>query len=42
MIWIRQDFTEIESGAVSMSGRAELGLDPRLLVTVRAADVDTR
>ena len=40
LVWIRQDFTEIESGAVSMSGLAELGLDPRLLVTVRAADVD--
>src|SRR5450755_4024568 len=41
LVWIRQDFTEIESGALSMSGLAELGLDPRLLVTVRAADVDT-
>jgi protein ImuA len=40
LVWIRQDFTEIESGAVSMSGLAELGLDPRLVVTVRAADVD--
>jgi protein ImuA len=40
LLWVRQDFTEIESGAVSMSGLAELGLDPRLLVTVRAADVD--
>ncbi len=40
LVWIRQDFTEIESGAVSMSGLVELGLDPRLLVTVRAADVD--
>jgi len=40
LVWIRQDFTELESGAVSMSGLAELGLDPRLLVTVRAADVD--
>jgi protein ImuA len=40
LVWIRQDFTEIESGAVSMNGLAELGLDPRLLVTVRAADVD--
>src|SRR6202163_4666829 len=40
LVWIRQDFTEIESGTVSMSGLAELGLDPRLLVTVRAADVD--
>jgi protein ImuA len=39
-VWVRQDFTEIESGALSMSGLAELGLDPRLLVTVRAADVD--
>jgi protein ImuA len=41
LVWIRQDFTEIESGALSMSGLAELGLDPRLLVMVRAADVDT-
>jgi protein ImuA len=40
-VWVRQDFTEIESGVLSMSGLAELGLDPRLLVTVRAADVDT-
>jgi protein ImuA len=40
IIWIRQDFTEIESGALSMSGLAELGLDPRLLVSVRAADID--
>src|ERR1700730_10517319 len=38
LVWVRQDFTEIESGAVSMSGLAELGLDPRHLVTVRAAD----
>jgi protein ImuA len=41
LVWVRQDFTEIESGALSMSGLAELGLDPRLLVVVRAADVDT-
>ncbi len=41
LVWVRQDFTEIESGALSMSGLTELGLDPRLLVTVRAADVDT-
>jgi protein ImuA len=41
LLWVRQDFTEIESGALSMSGLAELGLDPRCLVTVRAADVDT-
>jgi protein ImuA len=41
VVWVRQDFAEIESGALSMSGLAELGLDPRVLVTVRAADVDT-
>jgi protein ImuA len=41
LLWVRQDFTEIESGALSMSGFIELGLDPRLVVTVRAADVDT-
>jgi protein ImuA len=41
LVWIRQDFTEIESGAVSMNGLAELGLDPRLLVTVRATDVES-
>src|SRR5207244_1669768 len=41
LLWVRQDFAEIESGALSMSGWAELGLDPRLLVTVRAPDVQT-
>jgi len=41
VVWVRQDFAEIESGALSMSGLAELGLDPRVLVTVRAADIDT-
>jgi protein ImuA len=40
LVWVRQDFSEIESGALSMSGFGELGLDPRLLVSVRAADVD--
>ena len=41
LVWVRQDFSEIESGALSMSGFSELGLDPRLLVTVRASDVDS-
>ena len=41
LLWVRQDFTEIESGALSMSGWSELGLDPRLVVTVRAPDVET-
>src|ERR1700761_2052339 len=40
LVWVRQDFTEIESGALSMNGLAELGLDPRYLVTVRAADIE--
>ena len=40
IVWIRQDFTEIESGAVSMSGLVELGLNPCLLVTVCATDVE--
>jgi protein ImuA len=40
LVWVRQDFSELESGALSMSGLCELGLDPRLLVTVRAADTD--
>jgi protein ImuA len=41
LVWVRQDFTELESGALSMSGLAELGLDPRCMVTVRAPDVAT-
>lgn len=40
LLWIRQDFSERETGALSMSGLAELGLDPRCLVTVRASDTD--
>src|ERR1700694_5457864 len=41
LVWVRQDFAEIESGALSMSGFCELGLDPRLVVTVRAADAES-
>ena len=41
LLWVRQDFAEIESGALSMSGFCELGLDPRLVVTVRAPDAET-
>jgi protein ImuA len=40
LIWVRQDFSEREVGRLSMSGLAELGLDPRRLVTVRAPDVE--
>src|SRR3978361_1361205 len=38
LLWVRQDFAEIESGALSMSGWSELGLHPRLMVHRRAAD----
>lgn len=40
LLWVRQDFAEIESGALSLGGLKELGLDPRLLVVVRAADAE--
>src|SRR3954447_26528358 len=35
LLWVQQDFAEIESGALSMGGCSELGLDPRLVVVVR-------
>ena len=41
LLWIRQDFSEREPGALAMTGWNELGLDPRGLVTVRAPDVET-
>jgi protein ImuA len=41
LVWVRQDFTDIESGALGMSGWAELGLDPRRVVMVRAPDAET-
>jgi protein ImuA len=41
LVWVRQDFCEVESGTLSMHGLAELGLDPRCVVTVRAFDVES-
>ena len=41
LVWVRQDFSEIESGALSMMGFSELGLDPRCLVTVCAFDAES-
>jgi protein ImuA len=38
---VRQDFCAIEAGSLSMHGLAELGLDPRALVTVHACDVES-
>ncbi len=40
LLWVRQDFVETEAGVLSMSGLAELGLDPRRLVMVHAADAE--
>ncbi|HEY0219226.1 MAG TPA: DNA repair protein [Afipia sp.] len=41
LVWVRQDFIDIECGALSMSGLAELGFDPSRLVMIRAADAET-
>src|SRR5215469_7308994 len=41
LVWVRQDFCDHEAGTLSMSGLAEFGLDPRCLVTVRAADIES-
>ena len=40
LVWVRQDFSALEAGALSMSGWSELGLDPRLVVSVHAPDVE--
>jgi protein ImuA len=40
LLWVRQDFGARESGALSMTGFAELGLDPRHIVMVHAADAE--
>jgi protein ImuA len=41
LVWVRQDFCDLEAGQLSMSGLSELGLDPRCLVTVHACDVES-
>jgi protein ImuA len=41
LVWVRQDFCDLEAGQLSMSGLSELGLDPRCLVTVRATDAES-
>jgi protein ImuA len=41
LLWVRQDFAEMEAGALSMNGFSEIGLDPRLVVSVRAPDVES-
>lgn len=41
LLWVRQDFAAHESGALSMRGWRELGLDPRRVVTVHVSDVES-
>lgn len=41
VLWIRQDFSAIESGDLSMAGFAELGLDPGNVVVVRTPTAET-
>lgn len=40
LLWIRQDFAAREAGDLAMTGFAELGLDPRRIVLVRAKDAE--
>ncbi len=40
LLWVRQDFSERENGQLAMSGWRELGLDPRVVVTVHAPDTE--
>ncbi|MGP9811789.1 ImuA family protein [Rhodopseudomonas sp. NSM] len=41
LLWIRSDFSARENGELAMEGFAELGLDPRRIVMVRAHDADS-
>jgi protein ImuA len=41
VLWVRQDFSALESGELSMTGFAELGLDPRYVVVVRTPTAET-
>ena len=38
LIWIRQDYSCLEHGEISANGILELGLDPKRLLLMRAAD----
>jgi protein ImuA len=41
LVWVRQEFCDLEAGSLSMHGLIGLGLDPRCLVTVRAGDIES-
>ena len=38
IVWIRQDFLDVETGQLHAPGLAELGLDPSRFLVVRACD----
>ncbi|HEY0290965.1 MAG TPA: hypothetical protein VGC51_01300 [Hansschlegelia sp.] len=38
IVWVRQDFVDVETGALYGDGLAALGLDPQRLLVVRARD----
>lgn len=40
IFWVRQDFLDVETGALSASGLSELGLDLRHFILVRARDAE--
>lgn len=39
LLWVRQNFVDVESGALSATGLSELGLDARRFIRVHAHDV---
>lgn len=41
LLWVHQDFSARENGQLLMTGWHELGLDPRLVVMVRARDAES-
>lgn len=41
LLWVRPDFSARENGDLAMAGFAELGLDPRRIVEVRAPDAES-
>lgn len=38
IVWVRQDFLDVETGFLNASGIAEIGLDPSRIILVRARD----
>lgn len=40
ILWVRQDFLDVETGGLNASGLAELGLDPTRIILVRTRDAE--